>query len=188
ATVDPAKVEEFAGRLLSVFTGSMLTYMIELGQRTGLFAAATAGPATSEELADRAGLVERYVREWLGSLVTGGIVDYDPATATYSLRPERAACLTDGTGNMAPMAGMNTHLGKHVHQVARAFREGGGVPYAEYRPEFTDVMDALGRNVYDALLVEAYLPLVPGLAERLEAGARVADVACGTGHALVLLA
>src|SRR5207245_5676664 len=82
----------------------------------------------------------------------------------------------------------NTHLGKHVHQVARAFREGGGVPYAEYRPEFTDVMDALGRNVYDALLVDAYLPLVPGLAERLEAGVRVADVACGTGRALVVLA
>src|SRR5436190_1421452 len=118
ATVDPAKVEEFAGRLLSVFTGSMLTYMIELGQRTGLFAAAAAGPATSEELADRAGLVERYVREWLGSMVTGGVVDYDPATATYSLRPERA----------------------------------------------------------------------PGLTDQLTAGARVADIACGTGHALVVLA
>jgi SAM-dependent methyltransferase len=75
-----------------------------------------------------------------------------------------------------------------VDAVARAFREGGGVPYAAYRPEFTDVMDALGRGVFDELLVEAYLPLLPGLAERLEAGARVADVGCGTGHAIVLLA
>jgi SAM-dependent methyltransferase len=75
-----------------------------------------------------------------------------------------------------------------VHQVARAFREGGGVPYAEYRPEFTDLMDAIGRNLYDGLLIDGYLPLVPGLRDSLERGVRVADVACGTGHALVLLA
>jgi SAM-dependent methyltransferase len=186
--VDPAKVEEFAGRLMSVFTGSMLSYMIDLGHRTGLFSAAAQGPATSEELADRASLTERYVREWLGAMVTGGIVDYDPTTTTYSLPPERAACLTEGPTNMAPWAGMNTHLGKHVHQVARVFREGGGVPYAEYRPEFTDVMDALGRDVFDGLLIDAHLPLVPGLVEQLRAGARAADVCCGTGHALVLMA
>jgi SAM-dependent methyltransferase len=188
ATLDPAAVEEFAGRLMSVLTGSMLTYMIEIGHRTGLFAAAAQGPATSEQLADRAGLVERYVREWLGSMVTGGIVDYEPESKTYSLPAERAACLTEGPMNMAPMAGMATHLGKHVHQVARVFREGGGVPYAEYRPEFTDVMDALGREVFDNFLVDAHVPLVPGLSEHLAAGARVADVACGTGHALVVLA
>jgi SAM-dependent methyltransferase len=86
------------------------------------------------------------------------------------------------------MALMGTHLGKHVHQVARAFREGGGVPYAEYRPEFTDVMDGISRVTYDAMLLDAYLPLVPDLVTRLETGAHVADVACGTGHALVLLA
>ena len=67
------------------------------------------------------------------------------------------------------MALLHTHLGKHVHQVARAFREGGGVPYAAYRPEFTDVMDAIGRSVYDGLLIDAYLPMVPGLVEQLEA-------------------
>jgi SAM-dependent methyltransferase len=62
------------------------------------------------------------------------------------------------------------------------------VPYAEFRPEFTDVMDGLGRGVLDELLVDAYLPLAPGLAERLAAGARVADIGRGTGHAMVLLA
>ena len=78
-------------------------------------------------------------------------------------------------------------MGKYVEPVAVAFREGGGVPYAEYIPEFTGVMDALGRGVYDGLLLDAYLPLAPGLVDRLRAGARAADVACGTGHALVLL-
>jgi SAM-dependent methyltransferase len=187
-TMEPGEVEAFLGQLTSIYAGSMLTYMIDIGHRTGLLKAAAAAPATSPALAQRAGLTERYVREWLGAMVTGGIVDYDPAVATYYLPPARAACLTEGPTNLAPMALMGTHLGKHVHQVARAFREGGGVPYAEYRPEFTDVMDGISRVVYDGLLLDAYVPLAPGLPERLTAGARVADVACGTGHALVVLA
>src|SRR5439155_18186415 len=126
----------------------------------------------------RAGLTERYVREWLAAMVTGRVVDYEPAAATYSLAPAHAAVLTDGPMSLAPMAALNTHLGKHVHQVARAFREGGGVPYAEYRPEFTEVMDSISRTLYDGCLVDGYLPLVPGLAEQLRAGVRVADIAC----------
>ena len=184
----PPDIEESMGELLSIYRGSLLSYMIDIGSRTGLFSALTAGPATSTELADRAGLRERYVREWLGATTTGGIVDYDPATDTFTLPPARAAVLTDGPMNMAPYAALNTHLGKHVHQVARAFRDGGGVPYAEFRPEFTDVMDGMSRAMYDGLLVDAYLPCAPGLTEQLAAGARVADVACGTGHALVVLA
>jgi SAM-dependent methyltransferase len=188
-TLDEARVEAFAGRLLELYTGGMLSHMVDIGHRTGLFAAAAAGPATSAELAARAELEERYVREWLGAMVTGGIVDYDPTPGTYRLPAEHAACLTGrGAANLAPISRLGTHLAKHVDAVTRAFREGGGVPYAAYRPEFTDVMDALGRGVFDELLVDAYLPLVPGLTERLRAGARAADVGCGTGHAVVLLA
>jgi SAM-dependent methyltransferase len=187
-TVDSEQIGEFLGRLTSIYSGSMLSYMIDIGDRTGLFDAAARGPATSEELAARAGLTERYVREWLGAVVAGQIFEYDPETRRYSLPPARLACLTAGPANLAPISRLNTLLGKHVHQVARAFREGGGVPYAEFRPEFTDVMDAIGRGAYDAFLLDAYLPLVPGLVEKLESGARVADVACGTGHALVVLA
>jgi SAM-dependent methyltransferase len=187
--LDEARVEAFAGRLFELYTGGMLTFMIDIGHRTGLFAAAAAGPATSAELAARADLQHRYVREWLGAMVTGGIVEYDPAAGTYRLPAAHAACLTGpGSANLAPFSRLDTHLAKHVDAVARAFREGGGVPYAEFRPEFTDVMDALGRGVFDELLVEAYVPLVPGLGARLAAGARVADVGCGTGHAMVLLA
>jgi SAM-dependent methyltransferase len=189
ATLDEARIEAFAGRLFELYTGGLLTFMVDIGHRTGLFTAAGAGPATSAELAARADLQERYVREWLGAMVTGGIVDHDPATGTYRLPAEHAACLTGpGSANLAPLSRLDTHLAKHVDAVARAFREGGGVPYAEFRPEFTDVMDGLGRGTFDELLVDAYLPLVPGLAERLAAGARVADVGCGTGHAIVLLA
>jgi SAM-dependent methyltransferase len=189
APLDPARVEAFAGRLFELYTGGLLTFLVDIGHRTGLFAAAAAGPGTSAELAGRADLQERYVREWLGSMVTGGILEHDPETGTYRLPAEHAACLTGpGSANLAPLSRLDTHLAKHVDAVTRAFREGGGVPYAEYRPEFTDVMDGLSRGTFDELLVDAYVPLVPGLAGRLAAGARVADLGCGTGHAIVLLA
>lgn len=184
---DGAKVEAFAAHLLSIFTGGLLTYMIDIGHRTGLFTAAAAGPATSEELAARAGLTERYVREWLGAMVTGDVMDFDAATRTYLLSPEHAVLLT-GESSMAPLAQTVTPLAKHVHHVARAFCEGGGVPYPDYRPEFIDAHDTILRTGYDRFLIDAYLPLEPGLTERLRAGASVADIACGTGHALVLLA
>jgi len=86
---------------------------------------------------------------------------------------------------LGPLAVTNTVLAGHLHQIVQVFREGGGVPYAAFTPEFTDAMDAMGRGVFDTMLVDGYLPLAPGLAETLTAGARVADVACGTGHALV---
>jgi SAM-dependent methyltransferase len=188
AGIDPSVVGAFAGRLMGLFSGGMLAYMVDIGHRTGLFDAAVAGPATSAELAGRAALDERYVREWLGAMVTGGIFDYEPTAATYRLPPEHAVCLAGASAmNMAPFSQMNTHLAKYVDAVVGAFRDGGGVPYAAYRPEFTDVMDGLGRGGYDGLLVDGVLPLAPGLAEGLAAGGRAADVACGTGHALVLL-
>jgi len=180
--------EEFVGRLLDLYGGSMLTYMIDLGHRTGLLNVVAQRPGTSTEIAAAADLEERYVREWLAAMVTGGIVDYDVANKTYHLSPARAVVLTDGPMNMAPLAHLQTHLGKYVHHVARAFREGGGVPYAAYRPEFTDVMDAAGRAMYDGFLLDVWVPLVPDLADTLQRGGRVADVACGTGHALVVLA
>ena len=186
--LDERAVEAFAGRLMGLYTNGMLTYMVDIGHRTGLFDALAGGPATSTELAERAGLTERYVREWLGAMVTSGIAAYEPAIATYRLPAEHAMCLSGaGAMNLAPFAQMNTHLAKYVAPVADAFRTGGGVPYSAYRPEFTEAMDALSRGGYDGLLVDAYVPLVPGLPERLTAGARAADVACGTGHALVLL-
>jgi SAM-dependent methyltransferase len=188
-TIDETRVQEFAGRLFGIYTGAMLSAMIDIGYRTGLFEAAAQGPASSPELARRAGLHERYVREWLGSMASSNIVEYDPASETYRLPPEHAACLTGGgSGNLAPFGQLNTHLATHVREVARVFRDGGGVPYEAFRPEFTDAMDAMGRGAFDEELIDAWLPCASGLRETLTRGARVADVACGTGHAVVLLA
>ena len=182
-TVDRASVKEFANRLLDIYTGGFLTYMIEIGEATGLFTAAVEGPASSVQLAERAGLSERHVREWLGAMVVAGIFDYQPESAVYSLPPEHATCLTGSSAyNMAPRALGLSRLGKVVPQVIDTFRRGGGVPYADYMPDFTDLMDALGRHRYDNLLVSVYLGLVPDLLERLAGGISVADIGCGSGH------
>ena len=100
-SLDEARVEAFAGRLFEFYTGGMLTFMVDIGHRTGLFAAAAAGPASSAELAGRADLQERYVREWLAAMATGGIVDYEPGSGSFRLPAERAACLT-GRGAANP--------------------------------------------------------------------------------------
>jgi len=187
--VDPDAVEAFASQVFGYYTGGMLTFMIDIGHRTGLFAALADRPATSDELARRTGLHERYVREWLGALTTGRVLTYEPADTTYALPPAHAACLTGGGANdLAPVSRLATHLAKHVDAVTDTFHHGGGVPYERYRPEFTDVMDGLNRGKLDELLLSEWLPLAPGLAERLAAGARVADIGCGTGHAIVLMA
>src|SRR5215469_8232296 len=135
-TFDPAKAQAFAGQLMPLLAGGIQSYLIDLGDRTGLFAAAAQGPATSDELADRADLVERYVREWLGAMVAVGIVQYNPADATYLLPPEHAALLV-GPASMTPIARANTVLARHVGELTRVFREGGGIPYSDYNPDFT---------------------------------------------------
>lgn len=188
AGVDPAKVEEFAGKLFGMYTAAGLTFMVDIGHRAGAFEA-LAGGGTSQEIADRAGLSERHVREWLGAIVTGGIANYDPETKHYSLPAEHAMCLVGDTPmNLAKIAQFGTFSAKFVPEVTRTLHEGGGLPYEVYRPEFTDLMDRMGRDTYDALLISAYLPVVDGLTNRLAAGARVADLGCGTGHTTNLMA
>jgi SAM-dependent methyltransferase len=186
--IDEQAVEEFAGHLFGLFTGGALTYLVEIGRRTGLFASAAGRSLTSEELAQKAGLQERYVREWLAAMVTGGIFEYEPPTGRYWLPREHAACLNGGSGDLAPLAALVTELGRHVGAVGDAFRSGGGVPWDAYTPAIHDLMDLIWGPLYGELLVDAMLPAVPGLVDRLRAGARVADVACGTGTALLVLA
>src|SRR4029079_1684866 len=105
----PEQLEAAAGQILSIYAGSMLNYMIDIGHRTGLFASAVEGPAPSEELAARAGLTERYVREWLAAMVTGGLFTYDPQTTTYTLPPPAGAGLTGGPLPLAVRAGLLAH-------------------------------------------------------------------------------
>jgi 2-polyprenyl-3-methyl-5-hydroxy-6-metoxy-1,4-benzoquinol methylase len=187
--LDRRKTAEFARKVFGLYQDGILTLMIDLGHKTGLFAALAEGPGTSDQIAGRAGLQERYVREWLGAMTTGGMTEYDPATQVFTLPPEHAICLTGGSSrNLAPTAQYLAMLAKHVPAIVRSFKEGGGVPYTDFRPDFTEAMDASWRRLYDGLLIKGILPLAKGLPERLESGIRVADVGCGTGHAVNLMA
>ena len=179
----------FGAQLLGYFTGSMMSKLIEIGYDTGLFEASRAGPATSDELARRAGLKERYVREWLGAMATSGIYRYEAKAQRYELPEEHAAFLTGSSAqNFSPHAKIIEHFGSHLARVKACFREGGGIPYSAYRPVFTKCMDDAWRRIYDQMLVPNFIGAVPGLSERLERGISVLDVGCGTGHAMNVLA
>jgi len=187
--LDRKRVQDFARRLFGHYTSGMLALMVDVGHRTGLFEAAAKGAATSRELADRAGLDERYVREWLGAMVTGGIMEYDPGSRAFTLPPEHAVCLTGTSSrNLAANSQGLAMLAKRLPAVIECFKSGGGVPYSEFRPDFTEYMDASWRLLYDGLLIKGFLPVVKGLPERLGAGMRVGDLGCGTGHAINLMA
>lgn len=188
--IDATRVEEFAGRLVGIMNDAMLALMFSIGHRTGLFdTMATLEPTDSQGVADAAGLNERYVREWLGAMVTGGVVEHDAAAGTYKLPPEHAAMVTRAAGpnNLATLGQYVSLLGDVEDGIVNAFREGGGVPYSEY-PKFQKLMAEESAQVFDATLIDVTLPLVPGLVARLEEGIDVADLGCGQGHAINLMA
>ncbi|HSH83278.1 MAG TPA: class I SAM-dependent methyltransferase [Herpetosiphonaceae bacterium] len=187
---DQARAEAFAGQMLGVLNGASLAAMASIGHQTGLFdTMATLPAATCEHIAAAAGLNERYVREWLGAMVTGKIVDYDPAVKTYSLPAEHATCLTRAAGpdNLAFFTQYFSLMGQVEQQVVESFRNGGGVPYSAY-PRFQELQAEETARVYDATLIDVTLPLVPGLVERLQDGIEVLDIGCGGGHAVNLMA
>jgi len=189
AKLDKQRTQEFARKLFGFYTSGVLTLMVDIGHRTGLFEAVAKGPGGSQEIAARARLSERYVREWLCALATGGVLEYDAASRTFSLPPEHAVCLTGTSSrNLAAASQGLPMLAARLARVVECFRNGGGVPYSEYRPDFTEFMDASWRLLYDGLLIKGFLPAAQGLPERLERGIRVADLGCGTGHAINLMA
>ncbi|MCG6495418.1 class I SAM-dependent methyltransferase [Kitasatospora sp. A2-31] len=187
---DPAKQEEFAGRTVQVLNDACLGFMTSVGHQTGLFdTMAGLEPSTSTEIADAAGLNERYVREWLGGMVVGGFVEYDPDGARYRLPPEHAASLTRAAGpeNMAGLMQYLALMGEVEQQIVEAFRKGGGLPYSAY-PRFQALQAEESARVYDLALVDGIVPLVPGLADRLRAGIDALDIGTGEGHAVNILA
>lgn len=192
-TLAPAAPAEdpmaFAGSLLSWINGATVVLGIDVGHRAGLFESlARIGPSTPGEFASAAGLSERHVREWLDLMTTGGVVSYDAITGLYRLPAGATTCLTgDSPMNMAAATAVLAFSAKHVDAVSRTLVEGGGIPYSAYRPEFTDLMDAMSRKRYDAELISGYVQPVAGLVQRLETGIRVADLGCGSGHVVNLL-
>jgi 2-polyprenyl-3-methyl-5-hydroxy-6-metoxy-1,4-benzoquinol methylase len=187
-TTPPDPPEAVLERLIQVWDDGAIAILASIGHTTGLFETlATLPPATSEQIADAAGLNERYVREWLGGVVTAGFAEYDPIGRAYSLREDYRPFLTGPTtDNFARQFRYITLLAPVVPQIVERFRTGGGLAYSDY-PDFHAVMAEDSAAVNDATLVETVLPLT-GLVEQLQTGLDVADLGCGRGHAINLMA
>jgi SAM-dependent methyltransferase len=188
--IDQAKAEAFGGQMVGILNSAALALMCSVGYRTGLFETmAKLPPSTSEEIARAANLNERYVREWLGSVATGGIVTLDPAANKYSLLAEHAMSLTAaaGPGNLALMTQFVSQFGNVEDEIVESFHNGGGVPYSRFHG-FQRLQAELTASIFDLALIPVTLELVPGIKDRLRDGIDVADVGCGAGHALNLMA
>ncbi len=183
------KAEAFSDSLVEVLNKSAIALALSIGDRCGLFNVLANLPAsTSKQIADAANLNERYVREWLGAMVTGRVVNYYPETGTYQLPAEHAAYLTDeGTYNFASAMQFIPVMGNVEDKLVTCFETGGGVPYSAY-PRFHEVMAKESGQTTVAALEPFIIPLVPGLKEKLETGIDVLDVGCGAGWAMIELA
>lgn len=180
---DTKKAESFSGSLMDTLNKSSLCLMISIGHRTGLFdVMSMLDKSTSSEIAKKANLNERYVREWLGAMVTGGIIDYFPETKSYHLPAEHAAFLIRAAGadNIAVFTQYIPVLGAVEDEILRCFKEGGGVPYTKFK-RFHEVMaEDSGQSVL-SVLDSHILSVVPGLTEKLKSGIKVLDAGCGSG-------
>jgi ubiquinone/menaquinone biosynthesis C-methylase UbiE len=188
--VDAARADAFVERVHGILNGGALALMLSIGHRTGLFdVMAKLPPADSRAIARESGLDERYVREWLAAMVTGGVLEHDPATGLYHLPPEHAAALTRAASpnNLAVPAQWISVLGAVEDDLVACFAHGGGVPSPFYR-RFGKVMAEESDQRVVSILCEKIVPLAPGLQDALARGIQVLDVGCGTGGALLRLA
>jgi len=187
---DDTKAEAFADRLVGALGDAAMALMLSLGHRTGLFdALATISPTTSDALAEATGLAERYVREWLATMVTSGVVDYDAAVRQYALPAEHAAFLTRASvpDNIAVTAQFIGVAASVEEEMLERFQSSEGLQYGHFE-RFHEVMAEDSAQLVVAALLDHILPIVPGLVARLNDGIDVVDIGCGAGRALMQLA
>ena len=189
--------DALAERLLGATVGALDLFHIWLGEHLGLYRAlADGGPFTAASLAARAGVDERYAREWLEHQAVAGILavgdQADPAERTFSLPPGHDEVLLDGDSlsYTLPMALGVVGVAQVLARVQEAFRTGEGVPYDAYGADTRHFIARGNRPMFVNLLASEWFPAVPGLAQRLAADppARVVDVGCGTGWSTIAIA
>jgi SAM-dependent methyltransferase len=183
--------ETFVERALADLAASYGGVMVSIGHKLGLYRAlAGRGPLSSVELAGRMGYEERYVREWLNSQVAGGYLAYHEQSETYELPAEHVSVLADENSPvfLPPAYDVPASMWFDQERTLEAFRTGEGVPWGDRDGRLHSGVAVFYRNAYAGALVPEWLPALDGVVEKLERGARVADVGCGHGHSTVLMA
>lgn len=189
--IDEAKLEAFMGQAVVDMGAAISAPMAIIGDKLGLYRAmAGAGALSSQEVADRAGAAERYVREWLRNQAAAGYVEYDAGSDRYTLPDEHAMALADENSPFYVMGGYDViaSIFADEDKLAAAFRSGEGVGWHEHDPRLFRGTERFFRPGYQAHLVAEWIPALDGVAPKLEAGASVADVGCGHGASTVLMA
>ena len=189
--IDQDKLNQLLGRFLDDFGGTFHSAMAVIGDKLGLYKAlAEGGATTSAELAARTNTTERYVREWLASQVAGGYVNYDKTGGKYYLSEEQAFALADENGPVFLPGAFQLAAAsvKAEARIAEAFRTGEGVGWHEHDPGLFCGTERFFRPGYAANLVDSWIPSLDGVREKLQAGAKVADVGCGHGASTMLMA
>jgi SAM-dependent methyltransferase len=190
-TIDEARLEAFLGQMVGDMGAAVSMLMTRIGERTGLYAAmAGAGPLTSAEVAQRAGCDERYVREWLSNQAAGGYVDYDPARDRFTLPAEHAMALADDEAVTYMCGGLDllVSLFADEERFVDAFRSGAGIGWHEHDHRLFTGTERFFRPGYRQHLVAEWIPALEGVEDKLRSGARVADVGCGHGASVVIMA
>ncbi len=189
--IDEEKLHDFLMQIMTDLAACSAGFMTNIGHKLGLYKAmAGAGYLTSGQLAQRAQCGERYTREWLNSQAAGGYVEYRPEDKTYYLPPEQALVLADESGPcfFPPALEVSASMWFDEEKILDAFRTGKGIPWGEHSGRLFCGVAAFFRSGYQANLVANWLPAIDGAIEKLEAGARVADVGCGHGHSTIIMA
>ena len=185
------RIEQFAGQVVTDLAAAMAGVMTNLGHKLGLYRAmAESGPINSDELARRTATNERSVREWLNGQVAGGYVLFDAHTRQYLLPPEHAFVLAnpDSPAFLPPAFDVAASLWHDEDQILAAFRSGKGVGWHEHDCRLFTGTEAFFRNGYQAHLTQTWIPSLSGVQVQLAKGGRVADVGCGHGASVILMA
>ncbi|WP_433008337.1 class I SAM-dependent methyltransferase [Kribbella sp. CA-294648] len=189
--IDMDKLMAFVGQAVGEVGATLNAALVVMGDRLGYYRAlADAGATTPAELAERTNTSEHYTREWLNAQAAGGFVEYDPATGKYLLPPEQAVALTDENSPAFLPGFFQIALGtvQHTSQTIEAARSGAGIGWHEHTSDVHIGCERFFRPGYNANLVAGWLPALDGVVQKLETGARVADIGCGHGASTILMA
>lgn len=188
--VDMDKLHAFMMRFVGDLGATGNAGMVVIGERLGLYKALAEGAVTPAELAAKTKTDERYVREWLCSQAAGGYVQYDDKTKKFSMTEEQALALAVEDSPAYIPGAFQLALGSlaAVPRIAECFRTGAGMPWGDHHEDVFHGCEKFFRPGYAANLVNSWIPALDGVKQKLEKGARVADIGCGIGASTILMA